>query len=135
MLSLPPSVRIFLAREPVDCRKAFDGLCALVRDQFGDDPFSGHLFAFFNKRRDRVKILVWDKNGFWLFAKRLERGTFEPITMQSESRHRVEVERARLLMLLEGIDQRKAIVRKHFEQPLRLSARDVGARRTSSERR
>ena len=70
MLSLPPSVRIFLAREPVDCRKAFDGLCALVRDQFGDDPFSGHLFAFFNKRRDRVKILVWDKNGFWLFAKR-----------------------------------------------------------------
>ncbi len=58
MLSLPPSVRIFLAREPVDCRKAFDGLCALVRDRFGDDPFSGHLFAFFNRRRDRVKILV-----------------------------------------------------------------------------
>ena len=135
MLSLPPSVRIFLAREPVDCRKAFDGLCALVRDHFGDDPFSDHLFAFFNRRRDRVKILVWDKNGFWLFSKRLERGTFQEIALHGESKRRVEIERARLLMLLEGIDQRKAILRKHFDEPVRLVARDVGAQRTSNERR
>ena len=71
MLSLPASVRIFAAREVVDFRKGFDGLCALVRDGFGDDPFSGHFFLFFNRRRDRVKLLAWDRNGFWLFYKRL----------------------------------------------------------------
>lgn len=64
-----------MARDAVDCRKVFDGLCQVVRDVFGDDPFSGALFLFFNQRRSRVKVLVWDENGFWLFAKRLERGT------------------------------------------------------------
>lgn len=125
MLSLPASVRIFVARDVVDFRKAFDGLCAIVRDQFGDDPFSGHLFVFFNRRRDRVKILVWDKNGFWLLAKRLEQGTFEVATDLRGDCARVEVERAKLLMLLEGISQRKAILRKHFDAPLRLTERDV----------
>ena len=74
MLTLPASVRIFAAREAVDFRKGFDGLCGLVRDGFGDDPFSGQFFLFFNRRRDRVKLLVWDRNGFWLFTKRRERG-------------------------------------------------------------
>lgn len=122
MLSLPPSVRVFLAREAVDFRKAFDGLCAIVRDEFDDDPFSGHMFVFFNKRRDRVKILVWDRNGFWLFAKRLERGTFESLEVKEQ---RVEIERARLLMLLEGIDVKCARLRKHFDTPIRINARDV----------
>jgi transposase len=126
MLSLPPSVRIFLARDAVDFRKAFDGLCAVVRDQFGDDPFSGHLFLFFNRRHDRVKILVWDHNGFWLFYKRLERGTFEWSASKSDG-VRVELDRARLMMLLEGIDSSRARIRKHFRTPIRLTARD-GAR-------
>jgi transposase len=126
MLSLPPSVRIFLARDAVDFRKAFDGLCAVVRDQFGDDPFSGHLFLFFNRRHDRVKILVWDHNGFWLFYKRLERGTFEWSASKSDG-VRIELDRARLMMLLEGIDSSRARIRKHFRTPMRLTARD-GAR-------
>lgn len=76
MLSLPASVRIFPACAPVDCRKGFDGLHGIVRDQFREEALSGHLFAFFNRRRGRVKILVWDRNGFAIYYKRLERGTF-----------------------------------------------------------
>ena len=79
MLSLPFQLRIFAAVEPVDFRKGFDGLVAIVRDGFREDPFAGDLFCFFNRRRDRVKILAWDRNGFWLHYKRLERGTFERI--------------------------------------------------------
>lgn len=77
MLSLSSRVRIFAAVEPVDFRKGFDGLVQIVRDVFVEDPFAGHMFCFFNRRRDRVKILAWDRNGFWLHYKRLERGTFE----------------------------------------------------------
>ena len=76
MLSLPSSVRVFVARERVDFRKGFDGLCAIVRDQFGDDPLSGHLYLFFNARGNRVKILVWDGSGLVLVWKQLEGGAF-----------------------------------------------------------
>ena len=79
MLSLPSRVAVWLACAPVDLRKAFDGLATMVRDQFHRDPFSGDVFVFFNRRRDRVKLLVWDDNGFWLLYKRLELGTFEAI--------------------------------------------------------
>ena len=70
MLSLPASIRVFLAREPVDFRKAHDGLCAIVRQQFLEDPFAGDVFVFFNRARDRIKLLLWDRNGFWLFYRR-----------------------------------------------------------------
>jgi len=76
VLSLPPSVRIFVHREPTDMRKSFDGLSALVEGQLHEDPYSGHLFVFINRRRDRIKLLYWDRSGFWLFYKRLERGVF-----------------------------------------------------------
>lgn len=121
MLSLPPSVRIFVSRETVDLRKSHDGLHALVRDHFGEDPFAGHLFAFFNRRRDRVKILVWDRNGFWLFYKRLERGTFR--LLWSDAGKRIEVRRAELLMLLEGIDLEKGKFRPHFADGLHIERR------------
>ena len=123
MLSLPSSVRIFAAREAVDFRKGFDGLTAVVRDGFQDDPFAGHFFLFFNRRRDRVKILWWDRNGFWLFYKRLERGTFERI---EASGSRVEIDRARLAMLLEGIDAKRSKFREHFVREVRIPSR--GAR-------
>ncbi len=73
---LPPSVRVFLAAEPADMRCAFDGLTARVQSLLEQDPFSGHLFVFRNKRGDRVKILFWDRSGFCLWYKRLEKGTF-----------------------------------------------------------
>jgi transposase len=120
MLSLPSSVRVFAARERVDFRKGFDGLCAIVRDHFGDDPLSGHLYLFFNRRANRLKILVWDRNGFWIFYKRLERGVFERIDGAGA---RIEIDRARLAMLLDGIDTKKSELRKHFVRDVRLNGR------------
>ena len=70
MLSLPSSVRIFLAMEPTDMRRSFDGLCAITRDLLGDDPVStGHLYVFRNKRNDRIKVLFWSRNGLVIFYK------------------------------------------------------------------
>ena len=123
MLSLPGSVRVFLARGAVDFRKAHDGLVAIVRNEFGDDPFGGDVFVFFNRRRDRIKVLVWDRNGFWLMYKRLERGNFEKLSV-SEGETRVEIDRARLAMLLEGITVKGASFRKHFTRRVRIQARD-----------
>ncbi len=121
MLSLSSNQRIFAATSPVDFRKGFDGLVAIVRASFGEDPFSGNLFCFFNRRRDRVKLLVWDRNGFWLFYKRLERGTFERVVGAAS---RVELDRAQMSMLLEGIDTKKTSFRRHFARDVRIQARD-----------
>ena len=76
MLTPWAPTRVFLARDAVDGRKGIDGLCQVVRDVFGDDPHDGSAFLFFNRRRNRLRALVWDHNGFWLHLKRVERGTF-----------------------------------------------------------
>ena len=112
MLSLGGTHRVFLCAQPIDFRKAHDGLCALVRDRFGDDPFSGDVFVFHNKARDRVKLLLWDRNGFWLLYKRLEKGTF-PFDATGEG-ERVEIDRARLAMILEGMEWRSARKSSHY---------------------
>ena len=101
MLMLPPSVSVYLATEPADMRCAFDGLTARVTSILEADPFSGHLFVFRNRRGDRVKILFWDRSGFCLWYKRLEKGTFHFPSAEAAS---VEVEAAELALLLEGID-------------------------------
>lgn len=121
MLNLPSSVRVFAARERVDFRNGFDGLCAIVREHFREDPLSGHLFLFFNRRRDRIKILVWDQNGFWLLYKRLERGTFERMAGSGE---KLEIDRARLAMLLDGIETKSSKIRTHFVREVRIASRD-----------
>jgi transposase len=108
MLSLPPSVRIFVAREPADMRKSFDGLTGLVIDVVDEDPQSGHLFVFFNKRRDRVKVLWWDRSGFWLLYKRLEHGRFSIFDRASEHESKIEMKSSELMLVLEGIDLRGA---------------------------
>lgn len=76
MLTLPPSVRIYLARGVTDMRKQIDSLAALVEHVLDKDPFSGHLFVFCNRARNRVKILYWEESGYWLMHKRLEKGRF-----------------------------------------------------------
>ena len=131
MLTLPRSVRIFVAVEPVDFRKAFDGLSAVIRDQFGDDPLSGDVFVFFNKRRDRVKLLVWDANGFWLHYKRVERGRFEALPSSMSRGQRVEIDRGRLSQLLDGLEIRNSRYRRHFATPIVLAER----RTTSNDER
>jgi len=101
MLMLPPSVRIFVASRPVDLRRSFDGLAALAREKLELDPWSGHLFVFRNRSGDRVKILYWDRTGFCVWYKRLEKGRFRLPSGTSEC---VELESAELGLLLEGID-------------------------------
>ena len=76
MMHLPASVRVYLCTVPCDMRRSFDGLCALVSGTMQLDAFAGHLFVFANRRRDRVKILYWDRDGFAVWAKRLEEGTY-----------------------------------------------------------
>ncbi len=76
MLTLSAQERIFVATEPVDLRRSIDGLAALVMNAFGEDPLSGHLFVFRNRRGDRMKVLAWDRNGYAIWYKRLERGRF-----------------------------------------------------------
>ena len=76
MIHLPSSVRVYLCLSPCDMRRSFDGLHALVRDHLELDAFAGHLYLFANKRRDRVKLLYWDHDGFAIWAKRLEAGSY-----------------------------------------------------------
>ena len=104
MLSLPPSVRVFLATQPVDGRKGPDSLMSIVRDVFGEDPLGGHLFVFFSKRCDRVRIVYWDRNGFAMWTKRLESGRFRPSFSADGRLAPVRVEAAELSLIIEGID-------------------------------
>lgn len=122
MLSLGGTHRVFLCAKPVDFRRAHDGLCALVRDQFHDDPFSGDVFVFHNGAKDRVKLLLWDRNGFWLLYKRLEKGTF-PFDVRGAGT-RVEIDRAQLSMLLEGLEWREAKKASHFSKTFDIRGRD-----------
>jgi transposase len=75
-MMLPNKVKVLIANEPVDFRKTFDGLCGVVREALDEDPLSPALFVFRNRRADQIRILWWDRNGFALWMKRLERGTF-----------------------------------------------------------
>jgi len=104
MLSLPPSVRLFVATQPVDGRKGPDSLMVLVRDVLLQDPLSGHLFIFFSKRRDRVRLVYWDRNGFAMWTKRLEKGRFRPPFVDSDRLTSVGMEAAELALIVEGID-------------------------------
>lgn len=108
MLTLPSSVRIYVAAEAVDLRRGFDGLAAATRSVIGESPLSGHLFVFLNRRRNRIKLLVWDRTGYLLLYKRLERGTFELPTRPAAGRRHVEVDAGELGLMLEGLDLRGA---------------------------
>jgi transposase len=106
MFSLSSSVRIFVCTRPADMRRSFNGLVALVRAHFQEDPYSGSLFLFKSKRGDFLKILWFDVDGFAIFAKRLEIGTFRfPDVRFVDGKYEpVQISRGDLLLLLEGID-------------------------------
>jgi len=106
VLTLPPGARIFVATGRVDGRKGIDGLSALVRSQFAEDPLSGTMFVFFSRRADRVRVLYWDRDGYVLVTKRLEKGFYR--LPWSAEQGRVVIEAAELLLVLEGIELRGA---------------------------
>jgi len=109
-------VRVYLCTSPTDMRKGFDTLAALVRDALGCDPLSGQLFLFISRRRDRLKILTWDRDGYALWYKRLEQGTFRMPATREGTTH-VELKASELAMLLDGIDLRSVKRRKRFQRP------------------
>lgn len=115
MLTLPPSVRIYLAPGVTDMRRSFDGLAATVRGVLREDPLSGHVFVFCNRRRTILKALVWDRSGFTILAKRLERGTFAWPAPKPGAAH-VEMRSEELAALLGGLDLARTRRRRWFDR-------------------
>jgi transposase len=103
VLSFPPAVRIWLCVQPTDLRKSFDSLAELVRQQLQDDPLSGHVFVFRNRRSDRVKLLYWDEDGYIIVYKRLEAGNFR-FPAAAANQAGISMRAADLAMLLDGVD-------------------------------
>ena len=120
MMMLPTSVRIFIAREPTDMRKGHDGLAALVQNTMKADLFSGHLFVFLSRQRNRVKILTWDRGGLVLWYKRLEKGRLKMPKMSADAVS-MELDSGELSMLLEGLDLSKVRRPKRWEPPKSVS--------------
>lgn len=114
MLSLPPSVRIFVCLVPADMRRAFDGLARMAVEVLGEDPLCGSLFVFRNRRGDRLKVLYWDRDGYALWYKRLEEGTFG---FPGGTAGGAEVSAAELALILEGIDVAGLTRRKRYARP------------------
>ena len=116
MLSLPEPVRILLCTQPTDMRKGFDSLAALVQQELGDDPLSGHLFVFRSRRGNRVKLLFWDRDGYCLVYKRLEEGSFRFPVVAADQRS-VQVSVQELSLLLWGIDPSSVRRQKRYQRP------------------
>jgi len=112
MISLPSAVRAFLCTRAVDMRKSFDGLSGLVEECFRQDLLTGHLFLVVNRRRDRIKVLYFDHDGLAIWYKRLEAGSFQ--VPDAGDRDGIELDPARLAMILSGIDLETARRRKRF---------------------
>lgn len=107
--------RVFLAAGATDMRKSFNGLSGIVRSRLGTNPLSGDLFVFCNRGKSRLKILYFDTSGLWVFAKRLERGSFA--WPASGDAVRIELRYEELLLLLNGIEARELCERKHWRRP------------------
>ena len=116
---LPAAVRSFPLHRPTDMRKGFDGLQGMVREYLGQDPLSGHLFLFLNRRRDRIKILLWERDGWVIWYKRLEAGTFQQLhpgasAGQTSGEAGIELTTTELALLLTGVDLASAKRRKRY---------------------
>lgn len=114
MLTLPPSVRVFVATAPVDGRKGADSLMAMIRSVFQHDPLSGHLYVFFSRRRDRVRLVYWDRNGIAMWTKRLEKGRFSVPGSVSDG-GLTTIEAGELALVLDGLDLAVAYRRPRWE--------------------
>ena len=118
MFLLSPQTRVFLAKQPTDMRKSFRGLLVLTEAVLRQEPASGHLFVFMNRRRDLLKILHWDGGGFWIWYRRLERGRFQlPPTVPEDDLAGVELTTAQLTLILEGMDLTTVRQRLRYRPP------------------
>ena len=115
MLNFTHQTRVFLFLQPVDMRKSFRGLCQLAESVLKEDPASGHWFAFVNRRGDRLKLLGWDGQGFWIWYKRLESGVFQKPKTEGESTQ-LEIDVTQLSLIINGIDLNSAKRRPRFRQ-------------------
>jgi transposase len=134
MLSLPLPVRVFLCTEPADMRRSFDGLAMLVEERLGQDPLSGDLFVFRSRRGDRVKLLYWQEDGYALWYKRLEEGTFRFPVLPSDPSNStypvvgasgLSIRAADLAMLLDGVDLASVKRTKRYRRPAAASVATV----------
>jgi transposase len=126
MISLPHPVRVFLHILPTDLRKGFDALSGLVTSAFAQDPTSGHLFLFVNRRRDRLKILYWDRDGLAIWYKRLGTGSFQ-LPVVARDAVSIEMSPTQLTLILSGIDLSSARLRKRYQRPTPEAEKSVGA--------
>lgn len=117
MLSFSGSLKVFVAVEPCDMRKGFNGLYAAVTERLGEDPKGGALFVFCNRRRTRIKILYWDGTGLWVLIKRLEQGTFAWPKLVEPNCTKLALTPQALAMLTDGVDLRGAKLRPWYERP------------------
>lgn len=115
MLSLPPSIRIYFCILPTDMRRSFDGLARMAECEMKKDPFSGNFYVFRNRRGDRLKILYWDRDGYALWYKRLEEGTFQMPDV-TQAKEALELSATDLMVLLEGIDLSKVKRLKRYQR-------------------
>lgn len=125
MLSIPGQVKIFLAVEPADMRQGFDRLAARVSQTLQGDPLSGHLFVFRNRRADRLKLLYWDGDGYAIWYKRLEAGTFR-FPAASKDQASVTISAADWAMLLDGVDLSSVRRGKRYRRGASLASVAVG---------
>ena len=116
MLSFTGGLKVFVALEPCDLRKSFNGLEGLVRERLGEDPRAGALFVFTNRRHTRLKVLYWDGTGLWLLIKRLEKGTFSWPKLTDLGAVKLKLAPEALAMLTDGIDLRGARLRPWYDR-------------------
>lgn len=123
MIAMPPQIRVFLYRQPTDMRKSFNGLVALTESALKQDPLSGNFFVFVNRRRDRMKILYWGQTGFCIWYQQLQRGTYQLPSQESlDEGETLEVSRAQLSLILDGIDLTSVRQRLRYERNDSLNA-------------
>jgi transposase len=125
MIALPPQVRVFLYRLPTDMRKSFHGLVALTESALKQDPLSGSLFVFVNRRRDRITILYWGQTGYCIWYQQLQQGTYQlPGEDALEEQPTLEVTRSQLSLILDGIDLASVRQRMRFQLSREVLHRD-----------